>query len=178
MKEILGSNLIKIFKDNNRYNAKCTYENFTEQYGKFEVWEMDDKCFENFIIDSDIILASEWNEYVWYCYSDGLNLKMPDKKYTINGVDIMAWDGEQRDRFYSLKCNHCSDMMIGYCRGLDDDISYCFHKRNYNNLFSYLETELKTEIGDHTMHINIYNYAVDLAKYNQMTLGTLFTRLQ
>lgn len=181
-KEIYGANLgdffINLKKEYGIVYAKCKYSKYQKHYGCVEVWEISKGTYD-FINSMD---EKEFKKYAkvdnsFWVYFDGSILGEPTKFYTINGVNILAWDGEHRKEFYFNNCSkECSDMINGSCRGVDigtnSEIDGCYHQREYDDLFEYFEVEIRTSDPK-----NICALAKDLAYYNNMSMSELFNEL-
>jgi len=114
MKEILGANLKKCFKEL-KIKAKKTYC-LNNKYCEYEVWEMSDNDFE--VLSN--IPNSKWKEsWGWWRFSEGSNMGQVFQEYIINGKKIMTWDGK---------------------RGEDDQ--YLIKSRSYDNLLEYFCDEI------------------------------------
>lgn len=166
MKEILGENLLLFFA-NSGLNGKCTYSGNT-----YEVWEVSDK-------DYNVMCNMSEEEFVKLCpdgmwrSAEGSVLGCPCIEYKINGNKISAWDGDYRQTFYDTECKVCEDKIDGLCQGSELDINDCYKERKYSTLLEYLCNELGC-----SQPRNVCALAVDLARYNHMTLGELFNKYQ
>ncbi len=166
MKEILAENLQPLF-DNSDLSGKCTYR------GKFyEVWEVSDKDFETLCSISDEDFEKLCPEGMWRS-AVGSNMGgCPDVQYEIKDNKLFAWDGNKRSD-YETECEECSDKKNGICAGNEQDFEECFGKRKYNGLLEYLCEEIGASQSK-----NVCALAVDLARYNNLTLGELFTKYE
>lgn len=163
--EILGENLQPLFK-NEKLKGKRTYCG-----NKYEVWEISSETYE-ILCD---MLNSENDKYpnsAWY-YADGSNMGAPNAEYIIHKQPIKAWDGEARLNWKDDECVECSDYLNGRCFAIDDDVLSCLGQRECYNLTDYFSYEIHVGLLK-----NICALAVDLAKYNNMTLGELFTKYE
>jgi hypothetical protein len=166
MKEILAENLQTLF-NNSELRGKCTY------HGKeYEVWEVSDEDFETMCNMSDEEFEKLCPDGMWR-YAKGSNMEIPDTEYKINGLKIIAWDGEHRKCFYEDNCKDCGDRLNQMCEGAESDIEICHGKREYNTLLDYFHEEIS--VGQPR---NVCALAVDLAKYNNMTLSELFGKYE
>lgn len=166
MIEILGGNLEKFF--NKDIIGKCTYKG-----NIYEVWEISDETFNIMRDMSEAKFIELAGEDAFWRSSLGSNQGSPDAKYTINGKEIFAWDGCYRFNFYKDNCIDCEDRMDGMCEALDTDIDVCYKERKYNTLLDYLCNEMGA-----SQPRNVCALAVDLAKYNNITIGELFTKYE
>ena len=166
MKEILGNNLEQFF--NTEINGECTYKG-----ADYEVWEVSDKVFNSICNMSEEKFEELAGEDAWWRGAEGSNQGVPDSKYIINGAEIIAWDGYPRCEYYNDYCKDCEDRMDGACEASDEDIESCCGKRKYNTLSNYLCDEMGA-----SQPRNVCALAVDLAKYNNMTMGELFAKYE
>lgn len=164
MEEILAENLRSLF-DNSNLTGTCTYKG--ELY---EIWEVSDEVFEIMCDMTEEDFINLCPDGMWR-YSAGSILGTPDAEYEINGHKITAWD-DRRDR-YIESCRECAIREFIHCQQTEDDFNECFGFRKYKNLTEYL----CEEIGASSPR-NVCALAMDLAKYNGMTLGELFERYE
>ena len=166
MKEILGNNLEQFF--NNAINGKRTYKG-----NIYEVWEVSDEIFNTMCDMSEEKFVELAGEEAWWRSAKGNNQGTPSNKYIINGKEIVAWDGYSRCEYYNDYCKDCEDRIDEMCEASDEDIESCCGERKYNTLSSYLCDEMGA-----SMPRNVCALATDLAKYNNMTMGELFTKYE
>jgi hypothetical protein len=170
MKEIIGSiELENAFKDLN-IESKRTYLSSDYDDNDFQgVWEISDEDFEKICGFEDIPWyhyddeESEekynnnpkyWKEsWGWWRHAEGSNMGLVDRKYNINHHYIYAWDG--------------------YSRFKEENFKGCFKPRKYDDLLQYFCNELGASTEK-----NVCALATDLAEYNNMTMGELFTKYQ
>lgn len=171
MKEILGDCLFKfIIEMSNRKD----YEKHQRTYkGRgYEVWEVSDDLFEDMCDMSEEEFFKLAGDEAWWRYSEGSNMWSPDVEWEINNQKIFAWDSNRRDE-YEFECENCSDRESGTCEGTKEDFEDCFGAREYLKLTEYLCEEIGA-----SQPRNVCALATDLAKYNNMTLGELFTKYE
>ena len=162
--EILGGEgLEKAFKEL-RIPAKRTYRGSKEPY--YEVWEIEKA-------DMHAMEDMEWkDEWGYWRYARGSNMGTACSFFTINGKEIIAWDGDKRD------------YLIEDWFGEDDNVKSKFHysmkeyeakymPRKYDTLLEYLCEEL----GASTAR-NVCALTIDMAKVNGYTLAELFEELE
>ena len=166
MKEILGHNLKHFF--NNINKGICTYEG-----DRYEVWEISNVLFKYMCDMSEEKFVELAGEEAWWRNAVGSNQGVPNKKFIINGEEIIAWDGCNRTEFYNDYCTVCEDKKSKMCKSLDEDIDSCFGKREYQTLSDYLCDEIGA-----SQPRNICALTIDLANYNNVTLGELFTKYE
>ena len=160
MKEILGENLKKFFDnvDKDSKHADITYAG-----NKYEVWQVSDELFEQMckMSEEDFYKLAGWR--AWWRQSDGSNLGVPYITYFIKGKTIKAWECRDRsDWCYGCQC---------------DDEESCVECMDYSREFSSLLEYLCDEVGA-SVEKNVCACAMDLAKYNDMTMGELFTKYE
>lgn len=165
MQEILAENLQSLF-DNTSLLGKKTYSG--ELY---EIWEVSDEDFQLMCEIYEEEFERLCPEGMWRS-AIGSNMGKPDVEYKINDNVILAWDGNIRSDF-EYECKECSDRKNGICEGTEDDFNECFGAREYSGLLKYLCEELGV-----SQPRNVCALAVDLAKYNSMTMGELFTKYE
>ena len=162
MIEILGNHLMKfmiVMSDDKEYERhQRTYKG-----QEYEVWEISDDLFNDMCDMSEEKFVELAGEEAWWRQSDGSNLGIPCTTYTIKGHRILAW--ECRDR--SDWCDNCE------C----DDEESCVECMDYSREFSSLSEYLCNEVGA-SQPKNVCACAMDLAKYNNMTMGELFRKYE
>lgn len=91
--------------------------------------------------------------------AESSNMDKPTIEFTINGKKIKAWDGASLgfDEDYYAECEDNHD----------------YNTRDYCDLLDYMCDELGA-----SQPRNVVALAVDLAKYNNMTMAELFTTYQ
>lgn len=166
MKEILGNNLEQLF--NNVFSGNRTYKG-----SKYEVWELSNEAFDTICDMSDEKFEELAGEDAWWRSADGSNQDVPDSKYVINGEEIIAWDGYRRCEYYDDCCEDCEERIDGECEASDEDIECCCGPRIYNTLSEYFCEEIGA-----SQPKNVCALAVDLAEYNGLTMGELFTKYE
>ena len=116
---------------------------------RYEVWEIDDDLFPEMCDISEEKFVALAGEDAWWRSADGSNLGAPDVKAYVNGYEMLCWSGK-----------YCSDK----CEKLEIYAS---------NLSDYL-----CNVVGASLPRNVCAVAVDLAKYNGMTMGELFTKYE
>lgn len=166
MKEILGNNLEQFF--NSEINGKRTYKG-----NRYEVWEVSNEVFNTMCDMSEEKFVELASEDAWWRSTEGSNQGVPNNKYIINGEEIIAWDGYRRCDYYIDYCMDCEDRIEGMCKASNEDIESCCGERRYNTLSDYFCDEIGA-----SQPKNVCALAVDLAKYNGITMGELFTKYE
>lgn len=169
MIEIIGENMNVVFERLNIPYSQ-TYSGDIGYWPKFGVYEIsiDDLIWIN--VFSEETWAKEFPDS-WWRYADGSNMGSPNCEFEINGHLIDAWQNEY----------HVDDLVDEYRRlpsyeqseyeahgGVEDYIT---------DNYQYAHKDLLTYFCDE-LHVsterNVCALAVDLAKYNEMSLAELF----
>lgn len=150
MVEILGNNLVDFFNviDNNYNSAEITYSG-----DKYEVWEVSDELFKRMCDMSEEEFVDLAGEDAWWRQSDGSVLGYPDEIMLINGKELKCWDRE--DSLYGIYVSAGNNM------------------KKYENLSDYLCNCIGV-----SQPRNVCACAMDLARYNDMTMGELFEKYE
>ena len=150
MKEVLGNNLEKFFK---ALEYPCDTEKLKMTYKGvvYEVWEMADTIFDVIckISEEDFIKLA--GENAWWRSSTGSVLGKPTSRAIVNGKYLTCWNKKYYlpDEYKEELCNH------------------------YDSLTEYLCDCVGVSVPR-----NIVACSMDLAKYNNMSLGELFTEYE
>lgn len=162
MKEILGHSLKQFFES-------CKFEAYPTYLGiDFEVWIVDDKTFEE-MCDMSETKFEELCSDGWWSHSEGSVLGSPDDIYKVNNNDLLVWNVKRNRDYCCLNCNRFEEE----CNGDDEDIFECYGEKYFKSLSEYLCNEVGATTGR-----NVCACAVDLARYNGISLGELFNRYQ
>ena len=124
--------------------------NLTYKGERYEVWEVDDDLFPEMYDMSEEEFVELAGEDAWWRQSDGSVLDTPDTKVYINGHEMLGWAGE-----------------------LLEDEEYEEFEIHASNLSNYL-----CDVVGASQPKNVCALAVDLAKYNNMTMGELFAKYE
>ena len=160
MKEILGDNLKRFF---DAIDSKCNNADITYAGDRYEVWKVSDELFQQMCNMSEEEFVELAGEDAWWRQSEGSVLGAPEATYTIKGHRLLVW--EQRDR--SEWCDGCE------C----DDEESCVECMDYSREFQSLSEYLCDEVGV-SQPRNVCACAMDLAKYNGMSMGELFSKYE
>lgn len=153
MKEILGGNLDKAFKELG-ISAVKTYEGDTSLDDLTQIWEVNEKDFDKLCNIEDDDWKREWG---WWRSSEGSNMNHPLSEFSINKHIIVAWDGTNR---------------IEEDKAENEDDRYLF-PREYSNLLEYFCDEIGA-----SQPRNVCALATDLARINNMKMSELFKKYQ
>lgn len=161
MAEIFGGNgLYRAFKALN-IDAKRTYKSAHEPY--YEVWELDRKDLK--LLEE----VEEWqNNWGWWRYTKGSNMGTACSFFTVNGKELIAWDGPKREDLANDWANE-SDEEKAACHYSFKEYEETFMPHTYDTLLEYMRKELGA-----SMETNICALAVDLSRANGMSMGKLF----
>lgn len=117
----------------------------------YEVWEVSDELFDIMCDMSEEDFVKLAGEDAWWRCADGSVLGYPDTKGHINGHEILCWAGEPWE---------------------DEDEDDEFE------IYSSCLTNYLCDVIGASLPKNVCALAVDLAKYNNMTMGELFTKYE
>lgn len=123
----------------------------TYKGNRYEVWEVSD---ETFVIMCDMPeekFVELAGEDAWWRSAEGSNLGAPDIKVCINGNEMIGWAGEPWED-----------------DGEDDEFE----------IYASCLTNYLGDVFGASQPRNVCALAVDLAKYNGMTMGELFTKYE
>lgn len=167
MQEIMGENLEQLLSSKG-YNAKRTFSGKIGYWDNLEVWEVDDQTFERICGIDEEKWREAAGEGAWFRHAEGSILGVPSDRFVINNKEIIAWRNEDRyedirEGYYTLD----KDEQKEYDSAEEYADMLC--KYRYDNLMEYLCDEIGVSAPK-----NVCACAVDLAKYNHMSLGKLF----
>jgi hypothetical protein len=161
MKEILGDNLKNFFANIDKYGIES---NMTYKGERYEVWEVDDDLFPEMCDMSEEEFIELAGYDAWWRQSEGSILGSPNSTAFVNGHEIFAWIDEEK---YNAWCEDCG------C-DIEEECNECKIKdRTFTSLSEYLCDEMGC-----SQPKNVCALSVDLARYNKMTLGELFSKLE
>lgn len=123
----------------------------TYKGNRYEVWEVSDEVFNIMCEMSEEKFVELSGEYAWWRSAEGSNKGIPDTTVYINGHEILAWVGKP----------------------WEDDDEYDKFEIHASCLTNYL-----CDVVGASQPRNVCALAVDLAKYNNMTMGELFTKYE
>lgn len=166
MKEIIGENMKNIFARLGIY-PKETFSGSIGFWSDFKVWELDDAAFEKLYNITDEQFEKWSKNGTWWRYAIGSNLGIPTNYFKINKIEIKAWRGGYRDDLYKDYFMESEEERELYA-GPDDYVAVNM-PYEYKNLLEYFCEELGASTEK-----NVCALAVDLAKYNGLTLSGLF----
>ncbi len=148
MKEILGDNLEQFFAHIDKYGVESS---LTYKGERYEVWEVDDDLFPEICDMTEEKFIELAGEDAWWRQSEGSILDVPDTKVYINGHEILAWADEPWE-------------------DEEDDDEF--------EIYASCLTDYLCDVVGASQPKNVCALAVDLAKYNNMTMGELFAKYE
>ncbi len=123
----------------------------TYKGNRYEVWEVSDEVFDIMCDMTEEKFVELAGEDAWWRSAEGSNQSAPDTKVYINGYELLGWAGEPWE-------------------DEDEDDGFEIYAKN---LSDYL-----CDVIGASQPRNVCALAVDLAKYNNITMGELFTRYE
>ena len=163
MKEILGGSLMRFMIN---MSDRKEYERHQRTYNgeQYEVWEVSDDLFDDMCGMSEEEFVELAGEDAWWRSVEGSILGSPNSTAFINGHEIFVWiDEEKHDGW----CEDCG------C-DIEEECNECkIEERTFKSLSEYLCDEMGC-----SQPKNVCALSVDLARYNKMTLGELFSKLE
>ena len=165
--EILaGGSIQNAFKALN-IEAKRTYKGTEkEYYQSYEIWEIEKS-------DMHKLEETEWlDEYGWWRYAKGSNMGTAYGFFTVNGKELIAWDGykreDLRDEWYDEPDEEKAEYHYSF-----KEYEEAMYPRDYMHLTEYMCQELGA-----SQPKNICALAVDLARSNGLTMAQLFEKYE
>ncbi|MGN5457074.1 MAG: hypothetical protein ACI4XN_13845 [Candidatus Kurthia intestinigallinarum] len=163
--EILGGNGLKnAFKD---LGIKATKTYHGKEEPHYQVWEIDKrdvKAMENMV---------EWpDRYGWWRFAKGSNMGTPYSIFTVNGCELIAWDGLHRGQLYQEWMDEPDEEKEAYHYSFKE-----YEETQYPHTYKNLTEYLCEELGASTEK-NVCALAVDLARANGFTMAELFEKYE
>ena len=149
MREILGNNLKQFF---DIVDNPPNDAEITYAGDRYEVWEVSDELFVKICDMSEEEFVEIAGEDAWWRQSEGSNLGYPDETAIVNGSELICWG---KERVYPSFDYIPKEM------------------KQYENLSDYL-----CNCVGASQPRNVCACAMDLAKYNDMTMGELFEKYE
>ena len=135
------------FMDRMSAIKKCERPQPTYKGEGYEVWEVSDDLFKDMCDMTEEMFFDLAGVNAWWRYSEGSVLDAPDTKVIVNGLEMLGWSGITWD---------------------DEDEVDEYDIRE-KDLTSYL-----CNVVGASQPKNVCACAMDLAKYNNMTMAELF----
>ena len=123
----------------------------TYKGNRYEVWEVSDEVFNIICEMSEERFVELAGEDAWWRSAEGSNQGIPDTTAHINGHEILAWAGEPWEED-------------------EDDDEF--------EIYASCLTNYLCDVVGASQPKNVCALAVDLAKYNNMTMGELFAKCE
>lgn len=171
MREIIGENMSNIFIALG-INPKETFSGSIGYWSNFKIWELTDAEFAELRDLTDEQFERWSEEGAWWRSSEGSIMGVPDYNFVINGHHILAWYDYDRDEDFANE--FWLDVQHGDETDADGNLERYIadlHTTEYKTLLEYFCAEL----GASTER-NVCALAVDLARYNNMTMAELFRK--
>ena len=161
MAEILGGGgLHKAFKTLG-IQATRTYRGSEKPH--YEVWELSKDDLKKLEYDT------EWkDEWGWWRYAKGSNQGTPFEFFTVNGKELIAWNGPKREDLRDDWNSEPDEEKAAYHYSFKE-----YEETQYPHVYDNLLTYMSEELGA-SVERNVCALAVDLARANGMTLAQLF----
>ena len=159
--EILAGNGInKAFKEL-EIEATRTYKGANEP--NYEVWEIEKKDLTR------LEEAAEWKpHWGWWRFAKGSNMGSAYDIFEVNGHELIAWGGARRDSLMDEWCDETNEEKAAYHYSFKEYEEFNMpHK--YDTMLNYFCDELCA-----STETNVCALAVDLARYNGMSMAQLF----
>lgn len=125
--------------------------NRTYKGNRYEVWEISNEVFDAMCDMSEERFIELAGEDAWWRSAEGSNLGTPDTKVYVNGHEMLGWAGEPWD---------------------DEDEDDEFE------IYTSSLTNYMCDVIGASQPKNVCALAVDLARYNCITMGELFTKYE
>jgi len=151
MKEILGGNLKRFF---DTVDSKCNNADITYAGDRYEVWEVSDELFKQMCDMTEEKFVELAGEYAWWRSAEGSILDIPCVTMLVNGHVLKCW-GKERD--YDGYSDYCGFGCESKYESLSDYLCNCVGASQPKNVCAC---------------------AMDLAKYNSMSMGELFRKYE
>lgn len=159
--EILGGNgLHKAFKELG-IKANRTYKR--SEKPRYEIWELSKDDLKK------LEYTEEWkDEWGWWRYAKGSNMGTPFDFFTVNGKELIAWEGSKREDLRDDWADKSNEEKAAYHYSFKE-YEEAQYPHNYDNLLTYMAEELGASVER-----NVCALAVDLARANGLTMADLF----
>lgn len=130
-------------------DKNCSNAEITYANDRYEVWKVSDTLFKNMCDMTEEMFVDLAGEDAWWRQSEGSNLGVPYEKNVVNGHKLISWSK-------------------GYF-----DCETSRRSKKYESLSDYL-----CNCVGASQPRNVCALAMDLAKYNNMTMGELFRKYE
>ena len=159
--EILGGNgLHRAFKE---LGIKATRTYRRSEKPRYEIWELSKDDLKQ------LEYTAEWkDEWGWWRYAKGSNMGTPFDFFTVNGKELIAWDGPKREDLRYDWSDESDEEKAAYHYSFKE-----YEETQYPHVYDNLLTYMAEELGA-SVERNVCALAVDLARANGMTMAKLF----
>ena len=159
--EILGGNgLHNAFKE---LGIKATRTYRRAEKPHYEVWELSKEDLKK------LEYTMEWkDEWGWWRYAKGSNMGTPFDLFTVNGKELIAWDGPKREDLRDDWADESNEEKAAYHYSFKE-----YEETQYPHVYDNRLTYMGEELGA-SVERNVCALAVDLARANGMTMAQLF----
>lgn len=111
----------------------------------------------------------EWpDSYGWWRYAKGSNMGTPFSFFTVNGKELIAWDGYKREDLRDDWADEPDEEKAAYHYSFKE-----YEETQYPHKYSTLTEYMCDELGASTER-NVCALAVDLARANGLKMSELF----
>ena len=162
MSEIFGGGGLENAFEALGIDAKMTYRSSHEPY--YEVWELGKKDLR--VLEEVYEWQPEWG---WWRSAKGSNMGTACSFFTVNGHELIAWEGFRREDLRNEWDTETSDEEKAACHYSFKEYEDVYMPHEYNSLLEYMCNELGVSTES-----NICALAVDLARTNGLSMARLF----
>ena len=163
--EILGDKMHKVFKEHGisytkTYSKRCNpKKRYDPHYEVYEISQSDMKKLE------EIYDMPDWS---WWRWCKGSNMGTPFDFFTVNGKELIAWDGPKREDLMDDWADEPDEEKAAYHYSFKE-----YEDTQYPHVYESLTSYMCNELGASTEK-NVCALAVDLARANGLTMAKLF----
>lgn len=163
--EILAGGGIKTAFNELDIEATKTYHGSDKPH--YQVWEIDKADLQK--LDE----TYEWpDHYGWWRFAKGSNMGTACSIFNINGHELIAWDGSNREDLIDYWNDEPYDEKAAYHFSYKE-----YEEQNMPHKYDTLLDYFSHELGASTER-NVCALAVDLARTNGMSMAELFEKFQ
>lgn len=165
--EILGGDGIEFALNNLGIKYKKTYSKKLNPKKKYDVH------YEVYEISKDDMKRLDgifdWpDNYGWWRWAKGSNMGTPCSFFTVNGKELIAWDGYKREDLRDDWEYESDKEKAAYHYSFKE-----YEETQYPHVYESLTSYMCNELGASTEK-NVCALAVDLARANGLTMAQLF----
>lgn len=169
MREIIGENMNNIFIILG-IDPRETFSGSIGYWSNFKVWEVDDFEYKSLCEITDEQFERWSEEGAWWRCAEGSNQGIPDTEFVVNNHPILAWRNMYKIHDLQAEWDELPSYERSEYKDFDD---YCdvWLPKKHKNILNYMCDELSA-----STERNVCALAVDLAKYNNVTMAELFRK--